>query len=807
MPVQEAGGSHMIGQDNDEPDADDFAMSGLSDEDVQAAVEAMHAYKQQQLDAQSAVARDIEGKLTKRMGTRKNKENQWLESMRLYLGSLSSYNIVTGDYPFGTQNDSNSPNSVHRPEFNIIRQKCNIAIAQTVAHQFAAGDKNWNIRTPQVIDLDPQDLQTMQQVMQNPNLSAQDAAEMKTDLMEREIDHHLELTNYAAEARLSIADRVILGTGVMKGPLNQGKLKRTYVKQQTSDGKIIRVPTYAVENTPCIYRVNLWYWFPEDTVTDVSKAEDSIEAHPMSKTELTELLKHPGYKSDQITECLSEEPRQYTNSPFNDPAYLTQGINLLKNKYLVLEYHGPIKKEDLGILGLGDADSPLDEVYGEIWVCNSRVIRMQLSTIEGCNRIPYVACTWEPDPAMIFGFGIPMLARDQQRVVNESYKMVLDNAGVSAGPQVIVDTTLIQPVSGGLEIEPFKVWQSKEYGADMTKAIQFFTPPNSFEELSALITLARGFADEESSINLLAAGAQTPAGAIDSATGLALANENALTPLFYKSEQWDDEITRPLIELIYDWEMQYNPKDEIKGTFDIDVRTTTAYLKGLMDQQKLDKLFQEVSQGSPIAEFINMDDLLQARLSIMKLPFEGIVKNLQQVQQDRKNAPPKPPDPNVIKAQAAMQANQIDAQRLELDKQQLAWDQQKHAADLQQQAAVQHDTNQSKIMSHQLLVEQAALELHAKDKERESAAQVAAIQTGSQVHSAMVNSSTTKQLAGLQHVQHQDKMDLEQRKIASQERQSHEKALVQLKGIRVNAEAKKQNEANRKLDSRNPKPK
>jgi hypothetical protein len=808
MLVSEAGGPHVLDPDND-GDIDLAPGMDLSSEDLEQLQKAKLLMQEKIRDTFAALASDVEGKLTKRMSTRKAKENQWLESMRMYLGSLSSYNIVTGEYPFGSKDTYSSGNdqaAVHRPEFNIIRQKCNVAIAQTIAYQFAAGDKNWNLRTPQVIDMDQQDYQVTAQSAGGA-LSLVDAADMRTDLMEREIENHLTLTKYPSEARKAMVDRAILGTGVLKGPMNAGKLKRIYEKQQTSDGRMLRVPKLITDKIPCVYRVNLWYWFPDDSVTESANAEDSIEVHPWSKGELIELLNHPGYIAEQIKPCLEEEPRQYTNSPFNDPAYLTQGINLLKNKYLVLEYHGPIKKCDLELLGVDyDDDSPLDEVYGEIWVCNSRVIRLQLSAIEGCYKIPYAACVWEPDPACIFGFGIPMLARDQQRVVNETYKMVLDNAGISAGPQVVVDTTIISPAEGGLECTPWKVWYAKEYGADVTKAINFFTPINSFDQLSALLDKARGFADEESSINLLQAG-QSPTGQSDSATGLALMNENALTPLFLKSEEWDDKITRQVIEWMYDWEMQYNPKDEVKGTFDIDVRTSTAYLKGLMDQQKLDRLFQEITQGSPAAEWINMDELVQARFSIMKLPSSNIVKTPQQVAQERANKPPPQPDPNMLKAQAMLQQNEIDKQRLALETSKMQVEQQRHQIDTSTQLAIQQSTNDSKERQHEIDLTKAKIEYAGKAAESQTNQHNQMLTMAAQMSGTQQAEQTKKQLGGLKHAEHVQKLGLEQQKIAAQERMSHEKQETELKKVRVNADARQVNQANRDLTKHNPKPK
>lgn len=715
-----------------------ISAEGLSEEDLQilaeAAAQALVDQQNARQEILSTLAKDVEGKLTARMGTRKSKENQWLESLRIYLGSLSSYNVVTGEYPFGVTTDKQI---VHRPEVNIVRSKCETAISQTMAFQFAAGDKNWDLRPPQSFEIDQYDVAQMQQFLQPQQppqpgqqpppppqpLSPDDVMNAKIELMEREMQTHLENTNYGAEARKAGWDRVVLGTGIMKLPTNSTKLRKVYTKQQTSDGRIIRVPQMQLENVPYTYRVNPWYFFPDDTVTEIADAENSIEVHPMSKTQLRELRDNPGFFSDQVQEALDEEPRQYINSPFNDPAYLTQGINLLKNRYLVLEYHGPMCREDLERLGKSPViESPDDEYFVEIWVVNSRVIRLEFSNIEGCHRVPYAVCAWEPDPATVFGFGIPMLVRDQQRVVNETYKMMLDNAGISAGPQVIVDTTLINPADGGLECTPFKVWYTNEYGTDVSKAIQFFMPQNAYEGLAALFSMSMGLADSESSIPNL--GPTGPTGAADSATGMAIMQQNASSPLFYKSEQWDDQITRPLIEALYEWEMQYNPKDEIKGTFDIDVHTSTASLQASLNQQKLERLAMEIAQGSPVGEWVKMDEFAQLRLMDMRLPYKSIIKTPQELAVERANRPPAPPDPNMLKAQAEMQKVDVDKQRLQLEAQkvQLEATQKFQEAQMKYEAQLRTDATREKeaqasVLKAQFDYQAAMAQLASKDEQ------------------------------------------------------------------------------------------
>lgn len=639
----------------------------------------------------SRLAAKVDKTLQERMSTRKVKEAQWMEAAQLYLGGLAWPNYHSNDFPFGIEN---SKIAERRPEHNIVRNKCETAIAQTMAYQFAAGDKNWDLRPPENGDaIDEQDMLAIMQ-MQGQQMSPEQVMNYKISMMEKEMASHLERSNYAIEARKAAWDRVVLGTGIMKGPTNATQLRKVWGKSYTSDGQVVRVPYMKAEHVPCIYRVDPWYFFPDDSVTDISDAEDTIEVHLMSKMQLKELLQNPGYFQEQILEVLEEEPKTYDNSPFTDPSYLTQGRNVYKNRYVVIEYHGPMCRKDLETIGRTPViDSPDDEYYVELWVVNGRVIRLEYENLEGSYKCPYAVSVWEPDPATLFGFGIPMLVRDQQRVVNETYKMLLDNAGISAGPQVIVDTTILEPAEGGVVCEPWKVWLIKEFGQDASKAIQFFMPPNAFEGLSALFNMSMGLADMESSIPNLSMGMNNPTGAPASATGMAIAQQNAASPLFYKSEQWDDQITKPIIQMLYEWEMQYNPKEEIKGYFDIDVRTSTSFLQSSMEQQKLERLRMEISQGSPLGEWINMDQLAQVSLTDMRLPYKTLVKSPEQVEQERANTPEPPPDPNLLKAQAELARVEIDKQRLELEAQkiQLELNQKHQQAVMEYQAQMRTD--------------------------------------------------------------------------------------------------------------------
>jgi len=677
------------------------------------ALQAEIASEQEKVEAErvaffSQLAKEIEGKLSSRMSRKGVKQNQMIESMRLALGNLSTYDWIDPDNPFA------EPQRADTFKVNIVNQKCQAALSQVIAFQFAGGDKNWQLRAPQVINVDPSDVEQTQQQAQAP-LDPEQVVGYRMGLMEAEMDNHLARTDYALEVRKAMRDWVYLGTGIMKDPVNLGKLNKNYTKQQTSDGTLIRVPSFDMEYLPCAYRVNPILFFPDDSVNSIKDAEDSIELHPKSKSQLRELLYNPGFIKEQVALALKEAPKSYTQSPLTEQNAITGGgLNLLKEKYIVMEFHGPVSGADLAMAGKEAYYESEDDVYfAEVWVVNGRVIRFELSNIEGCRSVPYEVAVWEEDPGSIFGFGIPMLIRDEQYSLNATFQMILDNAGVSAGPQVIVDTTIIRPAEGGLECTPWKVWYTNEYGADVSKAMSFVNVPNNFEGLANLFSLLKQVADEASSINLLTSGLGTPTGAGDNATSMAIMNQNASSPLFFKAEVWDDNITKPLLNAIYDWEMQYNPNDSIKGSFVVDVRTPTQLLRNTQEQQKLERLSMEISQGSPLGEWIKMDGLLNARIRLMHLPASGIIKSPEEVAQDRANAQPPPPDPKLLEAQAKMEANQIAMRRLELDSEKIKQEMGIQFEKLKMELAVQMETNRIREVEAMASVRKADLDFQS----------------------------------------------------------------------------------------------
>lgn len=706
----------------------DVTTSNMSEEELLAEAAALAEELRKMEEAREAafdhLARSIESKFFLRAQQRKTKESQWRESAQLYLGNLAFNDFVTQDRPF-----SDSRSARNRPYYNLVANKCDIAIAQSVDMQFAGGEKNWSL---------------------GPALNTVDQADVeRARLMEREIETQLERCGYGRKARRAIEDRVIYGTGILKGPVNTGKL---YTKYEPVPGDPATwVPVPAVDRQPSIEWVNPWFFYPDDTVSDFSKCQDTIEVHPSSAFDLKKLHKHPGFIASAIESVLETMPESYLLQSYADYADITDSNPyLFRDKYMLLEYHGPISAVQLERLSVDPPPyEPIDEeYYGEVWVCAGKVIRIELENIEASFEVPYGLSSWKKDPTSVFGFGSPLLMKDAQRVARETWRMILDNASLSSGPQVALHRTFVEPQDGSWELHPGKAWNLLDSSVDVEKAIQFFDVPNMTANLMPILDTARGMAEEESMTPMIAGGLQG-ADVTESATGQLMMREASTTVLDFLSEDWDDNVTEKLIRRMYGWNMQYNPNPAIKGNYTVDVRTSTEYKNKQLYIRDLERLSMEVKQDPELAIIINRDELTKARLAAMHIPTASIIRPAEEIEAARQQMANQP-TPEQMEMQVKMQELEVEKRKLDLQEANLQFEKQQQqqrelmdyeermsanrAREIEAQAMVLRVQNEKEVQFLQL-----AQRMESEEKKNNIMAQI-----------AVMNNDTKKFLAEVQ---------------------------------------------------------
>ncbi len=299
---------------------------------------------------------------------------------------------------------------------------------------------------------------------------------------------------------------------------------------------------------------------------------------------------------------------------------------------------------------------------------NDRPVKVQLNALD-TGGLPYDFFQWTAVSNSCWGIGIPRMEMWPSRVVTSGWRAMMDNAGDSAGANIIVGDGIV-PDDDVLEVTGKKLWRANE-DVDVTKQFAQFQIQNNQKELQAIIELGLRFADLESSVPSIFQGEKEDVPDTLGATKIMVDSNNIA--LYFRVKRWDDQITRPHLKRYYDWNMQYSKKAEIKGDFDVDARGASELF--LLDQQApiLTQLLS-LKQHPDVDRLTDWKKLLQQlyrsyRINVMKTDDE-----IDKFDQERaKQPPPVAPAIEVAKIRSqsaekiAIGRGQVDMHRVEVD--------------------------------------------------------------------------------------------------------------------------------------------
>jgi hypothetical protein len=629
-------------------------------------------------------------------------ERQWLDDIDSYQGrdaSTRRADITAAAAAGGAVSPRRgSPNESTQGNRSTVfvqltRQKTNAAAARCADMLYPTDDKNWGIKptpVPQLSDM-VKGRAGQQQVMENgqglmhpdnpqqpltySDLAAEkmQIAAQKAKAMQDEIDDQLTECQYSYEGRKVIQDAAMLGTGILKGPsvVNRTAKKwapQTDVDPRTGQKTTVQVLQMVQQIRPRSYRVDPWNFFPDPACGEnIQDGAYVYEREYMPGRELARLAKVPGFNSAAIMACLREGPQTvraeeggYDQRRAADTAYDRAGAYDDK-RFELWTYTGDVARDDLIAAGVDvpdDAEGWLTTLSGVFVMCNNRVIKAMLNPLDA-GDFPYDVFVWERVALSPFGVGIPYLMRYAQRTLNAAWRAMLDNMALSSGPQIVMNKRAVTPADGDWNLTARKLWWMED-GEDVQKAFWVFEIPSHQSEISAIIDLAQRFADEETSLPQIAQGEQGTAP--ETVGGMSILMNSANTVLRRLVKQFDDMVTRPHIRRYYDWNMAYNPKEEIKGDFEIDARGSTVLIVRDQQQQAVMQLFQ-MADSPTFGIYVDPEKLFRKGLEMNHLTPDDVMRTEAEIQQKQKELANQkaPVDPRVQAAQVQAQARVQEA--------------------------------------------------------------------------------------------------------------------------------------------------
>jgi hypothetical protein len=613
-----------------------------------------------------------------------------------------------------------------------------------------------------------QDLRDAEQAKKE--LQAQiDEARERSELMEQEIDDQLKECDYLTVKRDQIEDAINYGTGVTKGPVT-GEATRQGWKQKPAvypddheqagqpildaNGQQILGNDWELVmsggDRPGMRHVSLWSFYPDPDVAKISDGEGVYELHLFGAKRVRALQHLPGFDKDALRRLLKQKPADPA------PSYL-QALRNINDKqthltgefYHVWEYTGCLSTEDIKDIAmyLGDQATvddmeetdPLIEVEGCLWFSQGVPLKFSIYPYDS-GECMYSVFNFVKDPTSIFGFGVPDMIRDPQRSLNAAWRAMMDNAAYAVGPQIGIKKDKVQPENGEWKIGGGpKVWVVDPSIQDIRQAISSFDIPINQVEYANIIALSKQFIDNQSEMPQMGQGEQG-IGVTQTAQGMALLMNSNNIMKRRVVRNYDDDVTKPDLRRFYDWNMQFNTKEEIKGDYEVDARGSSVLLMRELQSQTLFAICIQLGAHPVFGPMLKNRDLLRMLFRSLGIMPGDVVLSDDEIDLILEKAAASR-DAEADKAAVDMQKVQVQAAKVQVDAKkaddaaQIATmnietekarlDQQERIAVLQHEREIMKMANQRQISIDALLADLRKTRIQTDSHERIFAGEVA----------------------------------------------------------------------------------
>ena len=568
------------------------------------AIQETFAKKNRDSDKMYSFGYRLKNQFSQNKAYRRPKELQWLEDLRAYKG------LYDPDVRIEKNNSRVYP--------KITRSKVNIVLSRLHEMLFPATEKNWEISpTPEptiskeivtqiamsMVQEDPETGEQKIPTAEELQLAIKKYAKEICDRMSTQIDDQLVEMDYSEETKKVLRSGLMYGTGIMKGPLVGKKMKRKWEPAGYGEYE----ENTKEEDTPELQFIRLWDWYPDMSVTDIDKMEGCFERHIMTKHDLRQLAKRSDFYPDMINEFLEENPYgNYVASNWEVDLQVieveagsgqlsttsitgaTDETNRSTNrqigkKYEVLEFWGYVDGSDLEACGVEVDDVSLE--YGaNVWLVGAKPIKVALFDT-ALNQ--YKVFYYEKDETSIFGEGLARIMRHSQLSIAAGARMVLDNSACVAGPMVELNWSLMTADTDYTSFYPRKIWFREGKGVDAQyPALRVYNIDSHIEELLKVIDAFKQFGDEETTLPTWMIGQM-----VNNETAQATSGRLSMITVSIKDVVKNfDSFTEKIIKDMYAWNMEFNPRPDIKGDFKCKARGVESLVMKEVRMQALNQL-------------------------------------------------------------------------------------------------------------------------------------------------------------------------------------------------------------------------
>lgn len=519
---------------------------------------------------------------------------------------------------------------------------------------------------------------------------------------------------HAAEMRKVVHDGARIGVGLLHGPIPEVRKARVVRKLAQAPADVSAQTPVAtaialeiVEKIKPVARwVDPWCFYPAPGCgEDIHRGGYAFELDRMLASQLAGLT-GADWIQDAIKAVIEEGPaggHQEVGNP---------NKTVHKKQFEVWHFTGKISAEAFKaaneVQGLELKDG-VDEVQAVVSIVNNRVIRAIRPVLESEN-LPYRVFNWRRRAGHWAGVGVAEQVKTPQKVVNAATRAMLNNAGMSAGSQIVMALGALTPADGNNKVTPEKAWWFDPANAagidDVRKAFAAFEWPNKTPQLMSIVEYGFKLAEEHSSIPLITQG-QSGDTTPDTFGGQQLQDNNANQLLRSVGFSLNDTVTTPLVDDFYEWLLLDPDVPEAeKGDYQVDTSGALALIEKALQDQFLPQLVQVAT--NPAYE-LHPGRCMEAWLRTKRLPPDQFQLTEAEKEQRAQQPPPKAPAVEAAEIRAA------SAEKIAQSRDQLAG--QKNQNDLDRDTAYNNSLAERARTDRELGIQELQLKVRLAELE------------------------------------------------------------------------------------------
>lgn len=408
-------------------------------------------------------------------------------------------------------------------------------------------------------------------VTQDYRFAILQASQARADRMKLKIGDQFAQGGWEQAFNDFITDLVTFPSAFVKGPI----VRRQRVLGWKTDlgGRTMVEPIERLG--PEYERVDPFYIYPEPGITNINDGY-LFEYHPLSRTQLADLIGVPGYDDDAIRKVLEIG---------NGQSWINEDVELQKNeeerKYYsymkptpefdTLEFWGKVSGRMLREWGMSEEDVPdeAQEYDANVWIVGNYVIKAVLN-YDPLGEKPYAKTSFIKCPGAFWGKGIPEIIEDIQGVCNAAARALVNNMGIASGPQIEVNVERLPPNEDITQLAPWKIWQTiNDPVGSSAPAIRFTQPDSRASELMAVYERFSKLADDHSGIPSYVYGDLNVQGAGRTSSGLSMLMGAAGKGIRQVVMHIDMDVVKPIVLRQFIYNMRYDDDESIKGDVEV----------------------------------------------------------------------------------------------------------------------------------------------------------------------------------------------------------------------------------------------